>query len=545
MEDEKNEPEGVLGSFGSVPAPPEDARTRAKLPHTDVGNAERLRMAYGEDLRFVPGLGWVAWSGKIWEAEFGEGAALSVASRLPELLIEEAAAVSSAPVPKVQLDAWLAENEGAEAGDGIKAIRAARKRSAFAFARTCGSLSRLNAALTLLRDKCRARMADLDPLPFRITAENGELDLERLAADWPDAEGCSDGLQDAWRSHVLSCLGPHRRESLSTRMLGCAVDPDAQAPGWEAFLLAALPDPEMRAFAQRLAGYLLSGRNSLRICVVLLGPGGNGKSAFSNGLSKVLGTYSAACRIEMFLESRIAMQGPTPEEAVLPGARAYFASEPEPEATLSGSKIKGITGGERRLAHAKGKAPFEWLPSGVPLLSFNEVPKITDLSEGMWRRLTFIPFKRALHELPAEQQVSDDDFTNILEREAPGILNWMMQGWVDLQRGGLRPPDESSEIKAAQRALADPIGEFLIECTVAEPASALQSGEMYKVFVLWCEKSGVKPLSITRFGKTLINKGLLRTKRNGNKVWHHLDWSKDQHVFDMVYDALHTKEQER
>jgi putative DNA primase/helicase len=532
------EPEGVLGSFDAAPAPPEDALARAKLPHTDVGNAERLRMAHGEDLRFVPGLGWVVWSGRIWEAEFGETAALTIASRLPDLLAEEAAALSSAPVPKAQLDAWLAENEGETAEAGRKAIRAARRRGASAFAKTCGGLPRLNAALTLVRDHCRARMIDLDPEPFLITAGNGELDLNKLAENAPDPDGCSDGWEEAWATHVRACLGPHRRESLSTRMLGCDVDPGVAAPGWDAFLKVALPDPNMRAFAQRVAGYLLCGRNGLRICAVMLGPGGNGKSAFANGLTRVLGRYAAACRIEMFLEARTASQGPTPEEAVLPGARAYIASEPEPDATLSGSKIKGVTGGERRLAHAKGKAPFEWLPHGKPLLSFNDVPRITDVSEGMWRRLTFIPFKVKLHELPPEAQVADDDFAEILDREASGILDWMLRGWVELRRGGLRPPEEATLIKAQQRAVADPIGEFLADCTIAQPASAIQSSEMHKVFEVWCERNNVKPYGITKFGRTLNNKGLLRTKRNGVNVWHHLDWSNEDHVRDMVQRAL-------
>ncbi|MGG7567884.1 DNA primase family protein [Rhodovulum sp. DZ06] len=529
---------GVLGSFDAPPPDAEDALARARLPHTDVGNAERLRMAHGRDLRFVPGLGWVVWNGRIWEAEFGESAALTMASTLPDLLLEESAALSSAPVPKAQLDAWLAENEGATPDEGRKAIRAARKRSAAGYAKTCGALPRLNAALTLLRDHCRARIADLDPFPFRVTAPNGELDLARLAAEAPDPADCSDGYGEAWGAHLRSCLAPHRRESLSTRSLDAALDPGADCPGWTAFLEAALPDPAMRAFAQRIAGYFLSGRNNLRICVVLIGPGGNGKSAFSSGLAKVLGSYAAACRIQMFLESRVAAQGPTPEEAVLPGARAYISSEPEADDVFSGSKIKGLTGGEKRQAHAKGKAPFEWIPNGTPIISVNDVPRITDTSEGMWRRLTFLPFKVPLHELPPEKQVSDTVFEEILEREKAGILNWMIEGWVALQREGLNPPEDAAQIKVQQRSLADPIGDFLKECTTAEAASSIQSSDLHRVFEAWCERSGIKPFGITKFGRTLINKGLLRTKSHGVNVWRHLDWSKEDHVFELVMKTL-------
>lgn len=509
-----------------------DALARAKLPHTDVGNAQRLRMAYGDSLRYVPGVGWVVWNGRIWDAEFGETAALTIAANLPDLLIEESAALSSAPVPKAQLDAWLAENEGESEEAGRKSIRAARKRGAAGFAKSCGSIGKLNAALSLLRDHCRARVIDLDPCPFRLTAANGELDLDALAADRPEAEEEEERVERMGR-----CLGPFRKESLSTRMLGCDFDPAADAPRWRRFIETALPDPEMRAFAQRLAGYLLSGRNNVQVALVLLGPGGNGKSTFANGLARVMGSYAAACRIEMFLESRNVSQGPTPEEAVLPGARVLIASEPEPDATLSSSKIKSMTGGERRLSHAKGKAPFEWFPHGVPLLSFNKVPRISDESEGMWRRLTFLPFNVYLPDLPADRRVDHAEMERILEAEASGILNWMVDGWIAFRAVGLAPPAEAVEIKARQRALADPIGEFMVDCTVGEAAASIQSSELHKVYEAWCEANGARPYSLVKFAKTLLDKGYLRVKSGGRSMWRGVGWNPADEIWQLRLKA--------
>jgi len=535
-----------MGDFDAGPPEHEaDILTRARLPRTDVGNGRRLRMAHGDSVRYVPGRGWIVWNGRIWEAEFGDTAILSVGETLPDLVLAEAAALAEGPVSKHEIAEWLKDNDSDDQAAARKAIKSARKKTHAGWAKTCGALARINAALTLLRDHCRARVIDLDAKPFSVTAQNGEIDLEALAGVDLGARATADpddpddvaAVEREIREALAAAQRPFDKAGLSTRMLGCDFDPSAEAPRWRRFLEIALPDPEMRAFAQRLAGYLLSGRNEAQIALVLLGPGGNGKSTFMAGLSRVLGTYAAACRIEMFLESRTATQGPTPEEAILPGARAYPASEPEPGATLSSSKIKGMTGGERRLAHAKGKDPFEWLPQGVPILSFNKVPRITDESDGMWRRLTFLPFGVYLPALPGDQRVSPAEMERIVDAEASGILNWMVEGWIAYRASGLAPPAEADEIKARQRALADPIGEFLADCTVSEPATSLQSSEMHKVFEKWCEANGTQPHSIVKFSKTLLDKGFVRSKVRGVNVWRFLAWNPSDDVWQLRLKA--------
>ncbi len=40
------------------------AAADAPPPLTDQGNAERLAIAHGHELRYVPGLGWHAWDGR-------------------------------------------------------------------------------------------------------------------------------------------------------------------------------------------------------------------------------------------------------------------------------------------------------------------------------------------------------------------------------------------------------------------------------------------------------------------------------------------------
>lgn len=505
-----------------------DPLARAALPRNDIGNAKRLEAAFGPDLIYVLGRGWGAWDGRRYDFDAGELMALSLAGRLQELLEQEAAAKAKGPVSQPELNSRMAES-GEDEETAARKIRADRKRALMQFALACGNTAKINGALKQLAPRLRHRADELDATPYRVVAKNGVIDLDAIAAPAPEAEEPEER-----RARLAVCLGAHDRAGLPTRVLGCAYDPDAECPRWLAFLDLAVPDREARAFLQRCMGYLLAGRNSAQVALIMLGQGGNGKSTVAMAVHHVLGDYAAPCRIDLFMESKHSNAGAaSPEEAVLPGARAYIASEPEPGATMSSSKIKGFTGGEPRQSRGLGKDPFTWRPSGTPLISLNRVPRISDESHGLWRRLMFLNFLVDLTQLPERK-----DFAAVerdLEAEASGILNWMIDGWIDYRlRGALDPPAASLERSAELRAGIDPVGEFLGDCTEAVSGGQIQSKELFDVFCLWAENMGVQPCAQKTFTRLMRDKGWHSTKSHGRMMWRGIDWRNAPEVGDLV-----------
>jgi putative DNA primase/helicase len=502
-----------------------DLVERAKLPHNDVGNGARIVAAHGRDVRYVPGRGWIVWNGRVWDAERGELAAFRLAGGLQGLIEAEAASLSSRPVPQAAIDALVAD-KGLDPAAAEERIRAERKSGVMKFAKGCGNTGRMDAALKVARGFVPADVGDFDTFPWRITTPTGELDLLALAAIAPEGDLDGDAEREAREAAAAAALRPFDQASMATRMTVARYTPGADCPVWRDFMAKALPSPEMRSYAQRLAGYLLSGVNDAQICIVLLGGGGNGKSTFVNAISRVLGGYAVTCPIEMFLEQKgVNAAAASPQEAMLPGARAYLGSEPENNQTLSTSKVKGLTGGEPRQSRALRQDPFIWVPNGVPVLSFNRLPRITDESEGMWRRLAFLPWNVSLVTLPAEDRRSPAEMAEAVEAELPGILNWLIEGWVDFRTYGLRPPAEVSELKQARRALSDPVGEFLADHTVAEGGTRMQAKILWQIYELWCDGAAATPLSMPRFKKMLIDKGFAQVKSNGLNMWIGLAWS--------------------
>lgn len=489
---------------------------RLKLKINDRDNALRLHGALREDMVFVPGKGWGCWNGRFFDFEAGDEEALSRAGRLEALINEETAALDTQPLSKERVQEH-AQSKAMSIEAAEKEIRAERKRGRAAAAAKCANISRMRAAVELAKPHFRRSIEALDSDREIIQVQNGTLDLRRLT-ETVEAED-EEERSERWHS----ALREPEKASLPTRVCGVAFDPSAEAPEFQRFVRLIMPDDAERAYLRRCCGLLLGGQIN-ETALFFIGQGGNGKSTLVNALEGVLGGYAQPCRIDLFIESRTANLGVTPEEAVLPGARAYMASEPEMNVTLSAAKIKGLTGGNRRQANPKNKDVFSYMPVGIPILQLNRMPAVTDASDGFWRRIFPVMFGVSLSDLPRDQQRSSAEVAAMLRDELAGILNWMIEGYVDARDIGLSPPASVSEFKTAQRALADPVGEFLDEYVTVQTGSRTRTAHLHKAFVAWCERQGNKAMSGKAFMAAMFARGFKRIKDN-HHYWVGLDMS--------------------
>lgn len=311
-------------------------------------------------------------------------------------------------------------------------------------------------------------------------------------------------------------------------------------PAWLDFIDLILPLPEVQDCVQRILGATLLGENRSQVCIILRGPGGNGKSTLLNGLQNVLGTadgYAAPCKIEMFLETGHASSGgPTPEEINLPGARAYIATEPGARDVLSAKKIKGLTGGDKRMSRGLNKDFFLWTSTGIPILSCNRTPKIKDEDEGTRRRLVFVPFDVNLRALPIEQQRAQSDVEAELRAEGPGILNWLLDGFHDFMSRGIDAPAVMNTLKATLMESADPVGVFLANMVKLGGNGRIRVTDLYKVYERWCDEDGHALYQSKSVREIMVEKGFERQKYNGYHCWKGMEWAPDAEP--IVVDVL-------
>lgn len=506
---------------------------RLHLEMNDEGNAARILSTYGADLVYVSGKGWAVWDGMRYSFRSGNLAAREIGHKLRTLVMEEAAYLEAHYAPdEAEVDAFIKDSlrkrppvffpSAEEARVAMGSAAAAKLRQ---HGTKCGNVAKVKSALETCEYQRRAEVEDMDADPWTLVLPNGDLDL-RAVAQWERPYRATKAEVIASK---MAWLQPTDRAKLPTKCSGVLFDPAATCPRWEAFTELIIPDEAVRACTQRILGATLFGANRAQICVLLRGPGGNGKSTLLNSVSHVLGRqdgYAAPCKIEMFLETGNAQaSSATPEEADLPGARAYIATEPGARDVLSAKKIKGLTGGDRRMSRGLYADPFFWTPSGIPILSCNRTPKIKDEDEGTRRRLVFIPFDVNLRALPPEQQRSQGEVEAELRAEGSGILNWMIEGFQEFMRIGVALPAPMIRLKEQLLESADPVGVFVDEMCTRETTGRLSVSDFYKVYEAWCEQEGRQLYKMKTVGDVMVEKGFERGPVKGRSHWKGLIWA--------------------
>jgi putative DNA primase/helicase len=402
--------------------------------------------------------GWFAWTGSHWERDTREAVREAVKD-VARTLAEESAAL---------LDEEL-----------------------FKAAKRAGSAGGVDAILSLARSAPEIVFTpdDANRDPWLLSCRNGTIDIRT-------------GL-----------LRSHRREDLITRVCPVEYDPAATAPAFARFLTEIQPNPEARAYLARLFGYASVGLVREHVLAVFWGAGANGKSVLADVVSHALGGYAKPGPSTLIVANGHSDPHPT-DVASLLGARLVLMHETKRGATFDASKVKLLTGGDRLTARHLYQDFFDFVPTHTLLMLSNYRPQADATDAALWRRVQLVSFDVVI---PPEKR--DHELAERIRGEAPGVLNWIIQGALEWQRMGLAPPLVVREQTERYRASEDVIGQFLDEHTVRMPAASVKAGVLYGAFKKWCDEGGQKPANGNEFGAEVQGRGIERVKRAAGYVY--------------------------
>ncbi|MCX6539598.1 MAG: phage/plasmid primase, P4 family [Acidobacteria bacterium] len=309
-------------------------------------------------------------------------------------------------------------------------------------------------------------------------------------------------------------LRPGKPEDKITLSTGFSFDPDASCPRWERFIKEVIPDPAVADFMWRAFGYAITGDMREQVFFLLFGRGCNGKSTLMDVIESVLGDYALTVPFSAFEQDRA---GSVPADvASLDGKRLVKASEGTPGRWLHSSRLKDITGGERVSARHLYGNPFTFRPVCKVFLSTNELPKVGDDSDGLWRRLRQVPFTQRF-----EGTADDRSLKDTLLAEAPGILAWLVRGCLEWQTRGLGVPAAVADATAEYRADCDPLARFFDEACRLELGVDVGASDLFRHYRQWAERAGLSEkerLSATAFGRKCVDR-FMRSKTRGGMVY--------------------------
>jgi putative DNA primase/helicase len=423
--------------------------------------AERFLEEHGDSLRFVHGIGWHEWDGARW------------------LMDEKRVDLDRAVDTVKNAVLALADMDGDERDDLYKDIRKSE------------SASGLEGMVKIASARAPMSVASkqLDADPYLFNTPSGTVNLE-------------DGT-------VSECS----RDDLITKVAGAGLE-DSEDPGegdggaaeWEAFLERILPDPEVRAFVQRLFGYAMLGKVTEHVMPIFTGSGANGKGTLRDAIAAAFGDYAIEVDPAILMESKHERHGAF--KMRLRGARLAFCSETEKGRKFAEATMKRLVGGDPIEANLMHKNPITFDPSHTLIMLTNHLPAVSGDDPAVWRRILVVPFDVVIPE-----NERDGALPERLKKAAPAVLGWVYQ------QQGLNPPEAVRVRTEAYKAASDVLGRFLEERTIANPHGRVRARELFSAWVAWCTSSGEQACPEKDFAESMANRGFPKKRDSSGQSY--------------------------
>lgn len=298
---------------------------------------------------------------------------------------------------------------------------------------------------------------------------------------------------------------PHSPDNRARVGLPFSYDPESAHPKLDAFLEelfhdAAEEDRACRiALLQEFLGACLMGlAPSLQRCLMVFGPGGNGKSELVK-IARSIFPEEAQCSLSpQKWEERFAL-------SMLVGKLANFCDE-MPDKEMIGSEIfKGVITGNEQQTEFKGRDGFIMRPRAGHIFSANMLPATGDHSAGFYRRFVVLMLTRNFEERDSEARRLDAA-SDVTASERAQIAAWAVTGAAHaFRQKGYTIPSSSAETRSAWMIESDSVALWVRDCTMeTKSESGLFSGEMYPAYQAWATRSGLRACSLVSFGRRLI-----------------------------------------
>jgi len=321
-----------------------------------------------------------------------------------------------------------------------------------------------------------------------------------------DLFNTSTGVVDLRSGKVLD----HKKEYMFTQVAK-AFPEKIDCPKWKQFLHETFLEGDI-PFIKKAIGQTLFGNNKSQKFILLVGPGSDGKTAFLNIISTLLGDYAHSIYMNNLSEgnfdkdqSRIfAQEGKT---------RMLIGNEMKTGKKLDVALIKSIIGGGKiqgRLLYAE---TFEFDPMFTLWMSSNVKPIVNDESDGFWRRCAIVtcPFQKL------GDKINPNIEKELIEEEGGAILNWMLEGAQEFAANEtLELTDTMKSDLEVYREEMSMVQRFIGECAEEIEKSWDYATSLYQGFAKWCRMTNhIEPMSQTMFGKLMSERYSKRRTKTG------------------------------
>ena len=268
-------------------------------------------------------------------------------------------------------------------------------------------------------------------------------------------------------------------------------------------------DKQLRSLVEEMIGYVLFRRNELGKCFILTGHGANGKSTLLDVIKRLIGKENISSVALNELNDRF-------RTFQLEGKLANIGDDISNAYIEDNSTFKKLVTGETVNVERKGKDPFDFENYSKLIFSCNEIPRINDLSDGLKRRIIFIPFnaKFSKHDKDYDPFIID----KLLSNEAlEYLLKLALEGLNRiLYNRAFTTPSVVEDTWNDYERRNNPILGFLEEGKIENESTK----DAYLQYQTYCSENGLKHLSRIAFSREICKHGYVtkQSKVNGKRI---------------------------
>jgi len=298
-----------------------------------------------------------------------------------------------------------------------------------------------------------------------------------------DTINVANGLLD-WKTGELR---PHSPDVISTVQLPVPWKPGATCPRTSAFLAESFPADAVET-AWEVVGYACYAGNPHRKAILLLGPGGNGKSTYLAVARALLGPANVATvPVQDFGENRFVSDK-------LFGKLANIAGDLDARGIKRSDVFKMWTGEDPIPAERKHCNPYDFVSFALPIFSANEAPISSDQTQAWFDRWLILPMERRFEGTAACDKHLKAKL--LAPAEQAGTLVAAVAGLRRLMaRGGFAAPKSVREAGSAYRERLDTATGFVADACVIHGDAWTPRPLIYRAYRRWCHDQGKMPVS--------------------------------------------------
>lgn len=283
----------------------------------------------------------------------------------------------------------------------------------------------------------------------------------------------------------ISLRSPDPRMGV-TYCLSCGYEQDARSPEFYRFIEEVLPDPEVRDLVQEYVGYSLLGDTRYQKAQWWIGSGANGKGTLAHIVS-ALHHRASSLSLDNLDGFRLV--------PLLDATLVYVDETPK---RIDEQRLKTLLSGDLISIDRKYRDPISFRPTAKWIVLGNDLPVITDQSDGFWRRWHIIPFPVSFPEEKQRPLLA----RQIIQNELSGVLNWALTGLMRLLERGhfLNPPQAVKDaIQKGKKETNSVLAwwEDAAPAVTAEPDTP--KDEIYSAYREWTLKNGMSAVSSNKF----------------------------------------------